>query len=109
MGVNDGPLLNHWENSSLKIKNKISNWEYSTYNLSNQLKPDLLIKWVVSKDVSKKRKPETKDDHIIEKKEIVENLKYDGTDIYTINTEKSLEETKLEIKNVIWEKINEKS
>ena len=69
--------------------------------------PDVVIKFIVSPDVAKKRKP----GEIDEKTSLtltnrIKNIKFsEKTKIYEIDADKSKEEVLREVKKIVWESI----
>lgn len=104
MGYNDGPLLSELSKSKNYLARKLSKWEYSIYSQCMQIAPDILIKLVISEEVSVKRKNDTPLNMIRKKITAVSNIEYaDNTKVYTVNTEGSIEDSMKIIKKIIWE------
>lgn len=105
-GYNDGPLLRGWKNSKSKLKRKISEWEYEIYKLSNEIHPDIVFKLLISEEVSATRKDDTPSYMIRKKIETIKSLEFKGSITYKVNTERSIDESSLEIKAKIWNYLN---
>jgi len=101
-GFNDGPLLTDWLKSKNLVKRQMSRWEYNVYNLGKFYKPDLVIKLIVSEDISSKRKSDTSKEMITKKIEAIKKIKiHHESNELLLNTEESLEKTKLNLKLII--------
>jgi thymidylate kinase len=106
-GYNDGPLLRGWNNSENRLKKVISDWEFNIYDLANKLKPDLVIKLKIPEEVAVERKKDTPLYMIRNKIEVIENLNFaEDTKVKVVNTNRSVEESSLVIKNHIWSYLN---
>ncbi|MCK8816302.1 hypothetical protein MWH28_02855 [Natroniella sulfidigena] len=102
-GFNDGPLLRDWADSKIALKRKISDWEYSIYKLSEEFTPDIAIKLKIPAEIAIERKKDTPLYRIKEKINVIENLKFNQkTKVCDVDSSRSIEETVLEIKNIIW-------
>lgn len=83
----------------------VKKYQKYVFGLVNQIKPDLLIRLDVDLETAINRKPDH-DFRLIERKiKLVSMLKYENIDSVTIATNRSLEETLLDIKRLIWTKI----
>lgn len=74
VGINDGPLLFPWIESKSRIKRKIARWERQIYESAMMNKPDLVIKLMITEEVSQKRKPKEKLERIRSKISLMERL-----------------------------------
>lgn len=91
LGINDGPLLLSWDNSDSKLKRKIAGWEKDIYEQAKILKPDLMVKLLISPEIAIKRKPEENLDNIKQKVKIIERIKIPTNNTIKIDASNSLE------------------
>ncbi|MDN6571046.1 MAG: hypothetical protein L0L22_08615 [Staphylococcus equorum] len=91
LGINDGPLLFSWVNSDSKLKRKIARWEKGIYEQAKILKPDLIVKLLISPEIAIKRKPEENLDNINQKVKIIEEIKIPANNTIKIDASKPLE------------------
>lgn len=106
-GYNDGPLLTDWKESTNRIKRKIANWEYNVYNLANFHSPDIVIKLTIPIELALKRKKDTPRYMLNKKIEVINAMKFaERTQVISVNSDKTPEETALQIKKIIWQYLN---
>lgn len=68
--------------------------------------PDVVFKLILSPEESIRRKPQEKYEVVRQKHEIIKTLKFDNSDVYTIDATMPYEEEMVLIKNVIWQHIH---
>lgn len=102
-GYNDGPLLTEWFESKSAIKQKIAKWEYNIYDLARLHTPDLVIKLLISKELSAERKDDTPMYMIENKINVIKGLQFaEETDVIEIESSGDPAVTSLKIKDKIW-------
>lgn len=99
-GLCDGPKCSEMKGMAAKL-------ERISFKVAKNTPPDVVIKFIVSPDVAKKRKP----GEIDEKTSLtltnrIKNIKFsEKTKIYEIDADKSKEEVLREVKKIVWESI----
>lgn len=68
--------------------------------------PDVVFKLILSPEESIRRKPQEKYEAVKQKHEIIKALKFEHSDVYTIDATMPFEEELVLIKNIIWQHIH---
>jgi len=103
-GYNDGPLLQDWQSSRSPLKRRIARWEWSVYDLANKFQPDLTVKLDIPVELALERKQDTPAYMIERKKEAIEAI-HNGRVEALIDSSRSVEETSLAVRRLIWEQV----
>ena len=103
MVINDGPLLYDWIHSDNHIKRFIATWENSVYKNADRIKPDLLIKLMISEETSRERKPNENPVVIKNKIELMETLKIPAEKEVVVDANLNLDE----VMGIVYENISE--
>lgn len=90
--INDGPLLSAWENAQSEIRKRIARWERDIYERASFIKPDLVIKLMITEEVSRMRKPNEKPDRIRSKIALVKELDIPAEKMVVVDATESLNE-----------------
>lgn len=75
-GINDGPQLRMWAESSSGLKRRLSAWEAAPYQRANRFPPDLILRLRVSPEVAAQRRPEHDPDDLKRRIRIVGSLEF---------------------------------
>ena len=108
LGINDGPLLYGWKNSSNPLKRKISNWEYKIYKSAETIFPDLTIKLMIDEETSVVRKPEEKIERIRQKIALMNDLEIPSRNNVVIDATQPLEKVLQNVYRHVSELISDK-
>ncbi|MFT4305075.1 MAG: hypothetical protein ACMXX8_03200 [Candidatus Woesearchaeota archaeon] len=76
LGYNDGPLITDFTNTNKRWLDKIANKIYKKYALSEQIKPDLVVKLIANPKVLKKRRPNMDIEKIVLKQNSIKNTSF---------------------------------
>lgn len=103
-GIYDGPKISfrnkeYSSNPVIKLMGKI---EKCYLHKAAMIAPDILIKLIISPDVSKQRRPDHKDNEIELKTEITEKIVFENSAVFNIDASQDYDREKLEIKRIIW-------
>jgi len=102
-GFNDGPLLQDFATSRIPWFRAVANWELGVYRLAEQIRPDLVIKLMVTPDVAVSRKPDMQRDEIVRRNKAVEALSFPAdTKVVTISADLPQAEVTQLAKAAIW-------
>jgi thymidylate kinase len=100
---NDGPFLSHWLDHPSWPRRTVARQELAGILYVERLRPDLVIKLGVTRDVAIQRKPETPLQLLEARMRVVEQLRFgEETRVVEIDATRSLEEVMLEAKRAIW-------
>ena len=102
MGYNDGPLLYKYFTEKNIFLKKFADWEFSVYELSKVIQPDILFKFKIDMNVSLSRKSDTPKYMIENKIEAINKMDFDAAKIIVLDTSGDLENTILSLKKEIW-------
>ncbi|MGF1540308.1 MAG: hypothetical protein ACFCU5_07625 [Pleurocapsa sp.] len=107
LGFNDGPLLVNGQESTLKLLQKIEQWEFESYqNMAATMPPDLVIKLKITPEVAKARKSETPSEMVHKKIAAVQALKFSPqTTVITVDAEQPLKRVLATAKRAVWESL----
>ncbi len=106
MGFNDGPLLSYWLDNRWRLFRALALWELNSYQRSEKMPPDLVIKLDVTPEVAHLRKKDMSAEEIRNRVKAVKSLQYPPeTRTVIINTDESIDKVILGVKQVIWESI----
>lgn len=114
LGINDGPKIRtSLENKSFpttmkKILYLLADSEESNYRKAIKCRPDLVFKLILPPEVSLERKPEESLEDVTRKHEIIKSLKFDDSEVVTINATMDFEEELRLIHRSIWKCIRDK-
>jgi hypothetical protein len=101
---NDGPLMQDFGASRFPWLRAIARWELGIYQLAEQIRPDLVIKLMVSPETAISRKPEMHYDEIVRRNKAVEKLSFPvGTRVEIISADLPLNEVIERAKKAVWE------
>ena len=75
-GINDGPQLRAWAQSSSGLKRRISAFEFVPYQRAHRFPPDLILRMRVSPEVAATRRPEHHPDDLKRRIRIVGSLEF---------------------------------
>jgi hypothetical protein len=67
--------------------------------------PNVVFKLILPPEESIRRKPQENLEAVTKKHEIIKSLKFDGSDVYTIDATMPYDEEIVKIKNIIWQHI----
>jgi len=102
-GFNDGPLLQDFATSRFAWIRAVAAWELGIYRLAEQIRPDLVIKLMVTPEVAVARKPDMKLDEIVRRNAAVEAFSFpDDTRVVTISADLPQAEVIQLAKKAIW-------
>ena len=104
-GYNDGLHLSDWLNSSNIFLRALADFEYKCYNLSNEIKPDLVVKLIADSDVLHSRRSEMTKKEIEKKQDGIKNIFFDQS-VYVIQLDATL--SKEEVTTLILDEISQK-
>ncbi|MDH5236692.1 MAG: AAA family ATPase [Acidimicrobiia bacterium] len=76
-GINDGPLLAHWQSARSSIPRALARWERRPYDRATDEPPDLVLRLVVSQDVAEQRRPDHDPADLRRRRSIVASLHFD--------------------------------
>ncbi len=99
-GIYDGPRLQDGNSFAWAARAEMKGYEEL-----DALKPDLLIKLVVSPAVAHARKPDHSLASIARKCDLTRELKFDGVEVVAIDADQPLERVMLETKRAVWRQI----
>ena len=103
-GLNDGPQLSAWLDSSVRPLRRAAEIEREAYRSAELCPPDLVVKLQVSPEVALARKPATPAEKLRRKVEIVRTLRYPQTTrVLEVDANRSAEEVLLQVKCAIWD------
>ena len=89
-GINDGPLLSAWLDSSRVVLRRIAAWEWRIYERAQMIQPDLVIKLMITEEASRERKPEEKAEIIHRKIEIMDHLSIPARESICVDATQSI-------------------
>ena len=75
-GINDGPQLRAWAESSSGLKRRLSAFESVPYQRAHRFPPDLILRMKVSAEVAATRRPEHDPDDLKRRIRIVGSLEF---------------------------------
>jgi thymidylate kinase/uncharacterized membrane protein len=99
-GIYDGPRLQEGNSFAWAARA-----ERKGYEALEALKPDLLIKLVVSPEVAHARKPDHSLASIARKCALTRDLQFDGVEVVAIDADQPLDTVMLEAKRAVWRHI----
>jgi energy-coupling factor transporter ATP-binding protein EcfA2 len=104
-GYNDGPLLGEFLSSRNFFMKKLARLEFSLYEFSNFIKPDIVVKLIGDpKVLHKRREDDMSYELIVKKQKVIEELSFSScTKVFKVDATLS----EYEIKNFILDKIGE--
>ncbi len=103
-GLNDGPRLEHWIESTSWLRRTVARREQAAFRLAELVPPDLVIRLHVPVDIAARRKPDTPLDQLRRKVEIVAHLTFPPTSrVAEINAAQPIERVLAEVKQAVWE------
>ena len=104
-GYNDGLHLSDWLNSSNIFLRALADFEHKCYNLSNEIKPDLVVKLIADSEVLNSRRSEMTKKEIEKKQDGIKNMFFDqSVDVVELDATLS----KDEVTTLILDKISHK-
>lgn len=103
-GIYDGPRLQDGRSFAWAARA-----ERKGYAELAALKPDLLIKLVVSPEIAHARKPDHSLANIARKCALTRDLRFDGVEVVAIDADQPLERVMLEAKRTVWRHILRKA
>lgn len=114
-GINDGPKIR--ENYLPKVKNKVlyayihycAVWEEYYLKKAVKTSPDVVFKLILPPEVSIQRKPEEDIENVTKKHNIIKSLDFPKADVFTIDATEEYSEELSKIKEIIWNKIQDKN
>ena len=110
-GINDGPKIRKWsekESSGWILKyiaNRLAKREEKDIEYVWSNTPDVVFKLVLPVEESFRRKPHENRDAVRCKHDVIENLEFDNTKVYTIDATQNYEKEIIEIKRNIWSQL----
>ena len=109
-GISDGPKLRkHYYDKVPRVLRPLLlfciNKEEKILSEASAHHPDVVIKLILPPEESIRRKPQENLDAVIKKHEIIKSLKFEGSEVYTIDATMPYDEEILMIKNIIWQHI----
>ncbi|HKT60113.1 MAG TPA: hypothetical protein VJQ46_08685, partial [Gemmatimonadales bacterium] len=105
-GVNDGPLLTRWHHHASAVARAVARWESAPYEWASRHPPDLVIKLLVSPDVTLKRKPGMRRDDVARRIATVRSLMYPPTvQVVELDANAPLERVGEQVKRAVWERL----
>lgn len=109
-GLNDGPKLSKLYMNKLPgfLRPLLSHYikkEEKTLAEAAAHHPNVVFKLILAPEESIRRKPQENLEAVTKKHEIIKSLKFDGSDVYTIDATMPYDEEIVMIKNIIWQHI----
>ena len=110
-GINDGPRIRvkYMPMLGKGLLKPIVEWlasrEEKKLELACNMPPQIVFKLMLSPEESMRRKPFEKYEEVKKKHEIVKQLEFPDSDVYTIDATQPYEEELLQIKRIIWQHI----
>jgi thymidylate kinase len=107
--INDGLLLNDSKNSTNIIKRYATRIERFLFEITINIKPDIIIRLLPSVEIARQRKPDDMPlERLIEKHKLIQEIRFDsGIDIYEIDADQSLDKVLSQVKGIVWNKMFE--
>ena len=107
-GINDGPKIacKYGELHNTLFFRFMAKLEYSIFRRISQIQPDVVIKLMVSPEESIRRKPDHNYEEVSRKSEVVKNLLFSNSSVYTVDTEQAFGSELKQIKKIIWDELN---
>ncbi|MGH7515385.1 MAG: hypothetical protein ACREOQ_20975 [Gemmatimonadales bacterium] len=100
---NDGPWLGHWLDHSGWARRTVARQELASLRCVERLRPDLVIKLAVTREVAALRKPETAPHLLDTRLQVLEQLRFDPESrVVELDATRPLERVLLEAKREIW-------
>jgi thymidylate kinase len=100
---NDGPLLGHWLDHPSWLRRMVARMELASIQYVERLHPTLVLKLVITRELSLQRKPETPQRLLDAKIRVIERLRFtEETRVAEIDASRPLEEVLLAAKREIW-------
>lgn len=109
-GISDGPKLRkHYYNKVPRILRPLLlyyiNKEEKILAEASAHHPNVVFKLILPPEESIRRKPQENLEAVTKKHEIIKSLKFEGSDVYTIDATMPYDEEIVMIKNIIWQHI----
>jgi len=103
-GVNDGPLLWTWRESTARLKRALARWEDGIYNLAATVPPDVVVRLLVTQETAAARRPGDDPRELAFRTQLVMNLRFDNAayGVIDIDAEDDLDAVVLEVKRRLW-------
>jgi hypothetical protein len=103
-GINDGPKISakYSHHSNLKLFKVLRLIEEKNINEAIEKEPDLIIKLIISPEVSIQRKPDHDYEEVARKAEIINSLRFGKSHVLEIDATQEYEKELLEVKSIIW-------
>ena len=111
-GISDGPKIRKMIQENLGkgffpwLFASMANTEEKYIRKTVSHHPDVVIKLVLPPEESIRRKPQENYEAVKQKHEIIKSLKFEHSDVYTIDATMPFEEELVMIKNIIWQHIH---
>ncbi len=103
---NDGPCLSHWLDDPSWARRTGAHRELAAIRTVERLRPDLVIKLGVTRDVAMQRKPETPLNLLEARMRVLDELRFaEETRVVEIDATRPLEEVLLAAKRAIWNRL----
>jgi thymidylate kinase len=101
---NDGPWLGHWLDHPSWARRTVARQELAAIQYVERLRPDLVIKLEVTRDIAMQRKPETPLNLLEARMRVLEQLRFgEETRVVRIDATRPLDEVLVEAKRAIWD------
>lgn len=105
-GIYDGPVIREMQGKGLLVRYNryLAAKERELYSEMCKYNPDVVIKLIVTAEVSNQRKPCTEKEYEIVKRkvEITDKLHYMGSKEHIVDSNDDIEQTKRQISSIIW-------
>ncbi|HLV25981.1 MAG TPA: hypothetical protein VKZ41_06685, partial [Gemmatimonadales bacterium] len=103
-GINDGPRLGSYLNGSSLFRRMAARYEQESFRCVEQSPPDLVIRLHLSYSEARTRKPDTPEEQLQRKLEIVPRLTWPaGTRVVEIDASQPLNEVLKAVKFAVWD------
>ena len=103
-GVNDGPLLWTWRESTARVKRALARWEDGIYKLAEAIPPDIVVRLLVTPETAAARRPGDDPRELAFRTQLVRDLRFDNAPfgVIDIDAEDDLAAVMLEVKQRLW-------
>lgn len=110
-GINDGPRIRvkyipiFGKGILRPLVERLANREEKKLEIACNMPPQIVFKLMLSPEESMRRKPFEKYDEVKKKHEIIKQLSFPDSEVYTIDATQPFEDELLQIKRIIWQHI----
>jgi hypothetical protein len=105
-GVNDGPLLSRWRDHPWAVVRSVVRWEAAPYEWAARHPPDLVVKLLVSPEVTRRRKPAMRPDDVARRVAVVRGLTYPSpAKVVEVDADAPLERVIQQVRRAVWDRL----